>query len=517
MRGWISEVAQRAKLGRPLDDALRRAFDRLTQANPFPATLGRICPHPCEEGCSRASFDGAVAVHDLERFIGDWALAERLPLAAPACPPQPESIGVIGAGPAGLSFAWQLLRRGYEVTVYEKESRAGGMFDHGIPEYRLPGEILESELQRLFDAGVGFRANCGIAEGRSLEAVLAAHEAVFVGIGAGEGAKLEIEGEDGPGVMTGAEWLARSSRGEPVPTGTPVIVVGGGNTAMDAARSARRFGALVTVLYRRTRDEMPAISSEVAAAAGEGVGFQFLCAPVRVLRNAAGAVERLVVQHMRPGEPDASGRRSVSPIAGAFEELPCRTLVAAVSQSSDWRGLQALRDALKATEDGAPRHIWCGGDAVRPGIAAQALAQGRSAAEAVHAQLRGLAPPPLPDRVAAISVKSQLYEHRQRALPVERSAADRLSQARLEQYATLGTDEFLQEAARCFSCGACFGCENCHVFCNAGGFHRLASPRPGFYFSFDPSACEGCRKCIDLCPCGHLVDGGQPPARIHSR
>ncbi|MBI2316164.1 MAG: FAD-dependent oxidoreductase, partial [Betaproteobacteria bacterium] len=228
VRGWIALVAQRGKLGLSEREAMTRAWAMVSAVNPFPATLGRICPHPCEDACSRSAKDGAVAVNALERFLGDWGLEQRLRLPRlEKKNAQPESIGVIGAGPAGLSFAYQMARRGYRVTVYEKEKKPGGMLYHGIPQYRLPEHVLEAEIMRILDLGVDLKLEVAVGRDLAVPQLRAWHNVVFLGIGAGKGIKLDIPQENGPAVWTGTEYLAKINRGEALALGNEVVIVGG--------------------------------------------------------------------------------------------------------------------------------------------------------------------------------------------------------------------------------------------------------------------------------------------------
>lgn len=509
VRGWIALIAQRRKLGLSDAQALLAAWHRLTAVNPFPATLGRICPHPCEAECNRGDHGGSVAINAIERFLGDWALAEGCQLRPPIAGPQPESIGVIGAGPAGLSFAYQMARRGYRVTVYEKQAKAGGMLYYGIPEYRLPERVLDAEIARLQALTIDLRLNCPVGHGLPLEQVRAAHAILFLGIGAGRGLKLGIPDEDGAGCYSGAEYLGCLNRGQAISFGGPVVVVGGGNTAMDAARSARRTGVAVVVLYRRTRAEIPAIASEVDHALAEGVRILFLTAPVAVLRDT-GLVRGIRVQRMQLGEPDGSGRRSPIPIPGSTYDLPCRAVISAVSQQTDWEGLDDLRDGMNRATSPLARpladDVCVGGDLLGPGIAGAAIAQGRLAAEAAHARLRGLAIPEVkPIGSDVIDIKPDHYDAIARAQIPATPVALRLAHPDTEVHETMGADVFFAEASRCYSCGSCFGCEQCFMFCNPGGYTRRRRPQPGAYFELDLTACEGCRKCVELCPCGFLT------------
>jgi len=205
VRGWIAIIAQRRNLGLSRREAYTRAWEMIAAVNPFPATLGRICPHPCESGCNRGGKDGPVAVNALERFLGDWALENNVSLPRLENTVQPESIGVIGAGPAGISFAYQMARRGYRVVIYEKQDKPGGMLYYGIPQYRLPEDVLEAEIMRVLDLGVELRLGAMIAGDVDLQRVRQAHDAVFLGIGASKGVKLGVPGEDGPNAFTGVE------------------------------------------------------------------------------------------------------------------------------------------------------------------------------------------------------------------------------------------------------------------------------------------------------------------------
>lgn len=509
-RGWISVVAQRRQLGLSDHEAYRRAWNLLSAVNPFPATLGRICPHPCEDGCSRAGKDGAVAVNAMERFLGDWALEHRLPLQRLAdAGTRPEHVGVIGAGPAGLSFACQMARRGYRATVYEKAERAGGMLYYGIPEYRLPEGVIESEILRILDLGVDLRLRTAVGRDVTLPELRARHGVVFLAIGAGRGLRLGIPGEDGPGTWTGTEFLSRLNCAQPIALGSRVVVVGGGNTAIDAARAARRSGAQVTLMYRRTRDEMPAIAAEVDEAIAEGVDLRLLVAPVEIVRDG-GVVRSVVIERTELAGPDESGRRRVVPVAGSAHQVATDSVIAAVSQQPDWEGLGEVApngNWLSAGDRGEfADGVWTGGDVLGPGVAALAIRQGREAAEAVHAGLTGMpiAASPQPTAVAPEAVKAVSYDARQRAAGA-RSPVDQWRQRPdAEVHSTMSEAEFLSEASRCFSCGLCFGCERCFMFCNAGAFTRLEQVAPGAYYALSTDACEACAKCIDLCPCGFL-------------
>jgi NADPH-dependent glutamate synthase beta subunit-like oxidoreductase len=509
VRGWIALIAQREKLGLSDADAYTRAWNLVAAVNPFPATLGRICPHPCEAGCNRRDKDGAVSINAMERFLGDWGLNRELALPLAESDKRGESVGVIGAGPAGLSFAYQMARRGYRVTVYEKQERPGGMLYFGIPQYRLPEAVLEAEIGRILDLGVDLRLNTAIGRDITVQQLRDLHDAVFLGIGAGGGLNLGIPGEDGTGVWTGTDYLSQLNRGNAPELGAHVVVVGGGNTAMDAARAARRTGAQVTVLYRRTRKEMPAIETEIDDALAEGVEIAYLAAPVAIGRES-GRVQSVRVQKMELGEPDNSGRRKPVPVSGSEYDIAASAMVAAVSQEPDWEGLHELRNGkiwIHAGSNGAVEHgLWAGGDALGLGIAGLAIAQGRQAAEAVHAQWRELSTQSMSNSAVAAtaSAKPDYYPAMPRSNSPYRIVTARLAQPDMEVQQTMSERAFLDEVSRCFSCGSCFGCEQCYMFCNAGGFSKLQQVAPGQYFSLSLDCCESCGKCIEMCPCGYL-------------
>jgi len=509
IRGWIGIIAQRRKTGLSLEEAYTKAWQLIADVNPFPSVLGRVCPHPCQEMCHRGSKDGAVEVRALERFIGDKGLEMGLPLQRLGRGSTLASIGVIGAGPAGLSCAYQLARRGHHVTVYDKAPLGGGMLRYGIPDYRLPPAVLDAEIDRILAMGVELWVNTAVGVDIPVETVYERHQAVFVGIGAQIGRPLGIPGEDGPGVWGGTDYLRAVNEGRPFDIGKRVVVVGGGNTAVDACRTARRGGADVTLLYRRTREEMPAYEDEIDAMQGEGVHVEFLGKPLEIQRNGRG-VTGLMVQPMMLGEPDASGRRKPLPLIGERFQLAADTVIVAVSQAPDWWRLEAIHPHggwIDAGEDGSvSENVWVGGDVQGPGFASLAITHGRVAAEGMHARLNGLeAPPPrgLQDGDSP-SPKADFYMPRQApktlCLPPEEALAD----PGAEVAATLGEEEFLREVESCFSCGQCFGCGHCWMYCSSNGFAPLSAIRPGEYFALDLDMCESCGKCVDVCPCGFL-------------
>ena len=509
IRGWIATINQSEAQELSREDACTLAWNRLVSTNPFPATMGRICPAPCETRCNRNFKDGAVGIHALERYIGDWALRNRLALPLIDVNPQHESIGVIGAGPAGLSFAFQMARRGYPVTIYEAAPEPGGMLRYGIPEYRLPKNVRDGEIRRILDLGVDLRLDTRVGREVTLAGLYTRHSRLFLGIGAQQGRSLRIPGEEGPGVWTGVDYLNQVISGRNLTVGDRVVVIGGGNSAINAARVTRRTGAAVFLLYRRTREEMPANEREIEDALQEDINIEYLASPREILRDGS-SIRAIIVQKMQLAKPDKSGRRRPVPIPGGEYELPVDSVIAAISQEPAWEDLRGLRprgiwmecDATGRVDE----QMWAGGDVLGLGIASRAIAQGRQAAEVMHAQLRGLGTI-APHKGLAITADQIRLDYYGEQSPVKQPTSppeEWLNEPDREICQTIPEDQFQQEITRCFSCGLCFGCQRCWMYCNPSSYTRLQETGPGAYFSLDLDSCEGCGKCIEICPCGFL-------------
>jgi NADPH-dependent glutamate synthase beta subunit-like oxidoreductase/Pyruvate/2-oxoacid:ferredoxin oxidoreductase delta subunit len=503
VRGWITTIAQAESYDRTNEQALRLAWQKITDFNPFPAICGRVCPYPCESACNRKDKDGAVAINALERFVGDFGITNGLKLVRLSAEERGEKIAIIGSGPAGLSCAYQLSRRGYPVTVFEAFDQPGGMLRYGIPKYRLPREILDAEINRIADLGAELK--CGFVVGKdiSLEQLRQDYRAIFVGIGAHKGLKLGVPGDDAGNVFTGAEFLNRANSGEALQVGGKVAVIGGGDTAIDAARVCRRLGANVTILYRRTRDEMPAIAKEIDGALEEGVAFEFLVAPIEVFQEN-GTARGLKCIRMELGEPDSSGRPRPMPIAGSEFEIEASTIVAAVRQEPEFDRITELRENpkwLNTDEWGATGKagIYAGGDDLELVLVATAINQGRLAAQAIDAHLRseGLAKPvALPEATKVIADwHMEANRHERQRLPVEKRDMNAEIEGGLED------GEVIEEALRCMSCGMCMDCESCWTYCTNNCFVRLPK---GEHYSIKMDLCNGCKKCAEGCPTGYL-------------
>jgi formate dehydrogenase major subunit len=458
--GFVYEIASRQD-----EHAMRRIYERLA----LPGSLGRVCPRLCEQSCRRCDFDGAgLAIGALHRFATDRNDAAEEPYAPAADPPTGKRVAIVGAGPAGLSAAFYLLQRGHACTLFDARPRAGGMLRYGIPEYRLPKAPLDMEIAGVERLGAAFEMSRRWGSDFTLAELRRDFDAVFLGVGAQLSSSLRCEGEEL--ALSGLDFLRGLAEGRPAEVGRRAIVIGGGNTAMDAARSARRLGAAVQVLYRRTRREMPCLMEEVEGAEAEGVEVRFLTAPVRIERLGNGHAQRLVCQRMQLGEPDASGRRRPVPVPGSEEAIDCDSVIAAVGQSVD-REL-AEREGLEVGDRGIRadpitlatrvRGVFAGGDAVLGAdLAVRAVAAGRIAATSIDqylsgatvtgpAELTAIAMRPVDDEERAVIFRS-IEQAARVATPM--LEPERRLGGFAEIDAGLSEEQARRESLRCLSCG----------------------------------------------------------------
>ena len=509
IRGVLTSIAQGEKNGRPREELFNEAFYTIAAKNPLPAVCGRVCPHPCETACNRNAVDEPASINSVERFIGDWGLQKDLPLLKTEEDAKEEKIAVVGSGPAGLAAAYHLAKRGYPVTIFEAFPNAGGMLRYGIPAYRLPREVIDAEVQRILDLGVELKTNVFVGRDVAMDDLHKEYKAVFVAIGAHSGRLLRLENEDKENVWTGTKFLRLANEGQVSGIGNKVLVIGGGDTAIDAARVARRLGSEeVTIVYRRTRTEMPAIEEESVGAEEEGITLHFLAAPSE-LQVEGDKVVRMVCQQMELGEPDDSGRRRPVPIEGDTFTLECDTIVAAISQEPDFEGLENLRegrDWVKVDETGATKEadVYAGGDVLDLGLVTIALAQGRIAADTIHCKLRGLDPAEHVEMPLIKSEKMQLafYEKNERAKNEEIPPEQRFADPDAEIKSGLTEEQLMNEAGRCLSCGMCFNCGTCWSFCQDSAIVKPLDPTEPYKFKLE--FCKGCDKCAEQCPCGYI-------------
>ena len=468
----------------------QEALELIKKENPFPAVCGRICNKACEAACTRNIVDSSVAIDDIKKFIAEKDLdAEHryVPkLLNQIGRPYTEKIAVIGAGPAGMSCAYYLAVKGYPVTVFEKEKELGGMLTLGIPSFRLDKAVVKAEIDILKELGVEFKTGVEVGKDVTLDALRAeGSKAFYLGIGASKGSAIGCKGEELAGVYTGIDFLRAVNLGEKPELGKHVAVIGGGNVAIDVARSAARLGAeSVTVVYRRSEDEMPAAEDEVAEAKAEGVKFMFLAAPAEILGE--GKAEQLKLELMELGEADAKGRRK--PVGtGKFETIPATAVISAIGQKIDLGGIADFKTEKNGTvivdkqsyQTSIP-DVFAGGDVVTgPKFAIDAIAAGKEASISIHryvhpGQTQNLGRDnrdykALDTSTVAVSIGSFDTAPRQKA--PEAPSAEALKTFR-DLRGTLSEEQMKKEAARCLGCGCavidedlCIGCGVCTTKC----------------------------------------------------
>ena len=509
IRDILMIVSRAEDMGKSYDQAFEEAWDLLIETNPMPAVTERVCPHPCELECNRKEKEGPVNIHNFQRYVADFGLEKKLAPKKLTEEKKAEKIAIIGAGPAGLACAYHLARRGYPVTIFEAFPKAGGMLRYGIPDYRLPPAVLDAEIQRIVDMGVELKLNTAVGKDVSYEDLKKDYRAVFMGIGAHVGLQMKVDGEDAENVMTGTDFLHRINSDESVDVGNKVVVIGGGNTAIDAARVARRLGAEATILYRRTRKEMPAIEEEIKGAEEEGVKIELLAAPIEIY-TSNGKATGMKCQKMELGEPDASGRARPVPIEGETFDLEFTSLITAVSQAPEFEGFDELhegRDWIKIDDKGKTKieNVFSGGDNINLGLVVDAIFQGRKAAEAIHEVVTGEAPAEKFKGLEIIKHDKMMlsfYKEANRSEVKELPAEERLKNLKTEIAATISQEEAIAEAKRCMSCGICFGCDNCWSFCQDNAVIKpFVKGEP---YKYKMEFCNGCKKCAENCPCGYI-------------
>ena len=587
VRGWLSIARGLDKPPRPDMKWQEYAFSRMVEANPFPAIMGRVCPAPCEDGCNRNEVEDFVGINSIEQYVGDWAIANKLRLP-PAGPDTGKRVAIIGSGPAGLAAAYFLRRKGHAVTVFEARELLGGMMRYGIPGYRTPREVLDAEIGRIVDMGVEVRANTKVGVDVSLAELERDFDAVFVGLGAQSGSPLTIPGSDAPNCISGIAFLTAFNDGRLKHASPRVLVIGGGDTAMDVAAVARRLGHVththekdrpeyvvlgrtahdvasvakrqgsdVTVVYRRPIEKMPAAKQEIEHVLQEGVKIRGSLVPVEVIRGPDGRAT-----HLRVAEVDWTGGK-MTVREGSEHDLPCDLIVAAIGQAGDFTGMEDLdngKGLMSADKlfrwTGRPG-LFVGGDVVRPHLLTTAIGHASIAVESIEhyfagsnlekrpkvdvhhyrllneLQQRGLAPEEYEhvevrgtdgghfavhnyeDRSATQIIPHEdlflgHFEHVPRYLRHERHIGDESVLGDFsERIVGLTEEEAIKEADRCMSCGMCFECDNCMIYCPQRAIDRAPKKERaiGRYVVTDYGKCVGCHICADVCPCGYIQMG----------
>lgn len=534
---------------------------------PLPSSIGRVCPHPCEKQCRRQFVDEPISIAFLKSFAADMDMASATPYVPSVEPDTGKKVAVVGGGPAGLTAAYFLRRQGHSVTVLDAMPKMGGMLRYGIPEYRLPKSLLDKEIKQIADLGVTMRNNVKIGEDTTVEALRAEYDAVVLAAGAWNSSKMRVEGEEHPAVVGGIDFLRTVALGEPMAIGKTVAIVGGGNTAMDACRTAVRLGAEnVYVIYRRTRDEMPAEDVEIVEAEEEGVQFKYLTSPI-AFKDADGKVSA-TLQKMQLGAPDASGRRRPEPVEGETEELTLDTVIMAIGQYPNLTGFECVEvtkrntvcadeETFRTSLDG----VFAVGDMTNKGasIAIAAIGEAQKAAVIIDRYLHGEAArykkPYFVEREIPLEFFKK-FEKKPRAKMPQLSAEARKTNFN-EVSLGFAEEAAKKEAQRCLECGChdyfecklisyanqydvkperfqgekhhrneenvnsliarntdkCILCGLCVRVCeeamgktNLGllgrGFHTIVSPE--YSLPLEKSSCMFCGQCVTVCPTGAL-------------
>lgn len=589
IRGYLNIVRgiEKPPAGMPWQEY---AWRRLTEANPLPSVMGRVCPAPCESGCNRNEVEDFVGINSVEHFLGEYAIANKLQFRKPE-KQTGKTVAVIGGGPAGLSAAYQLARKGHAVTIFDERAELGGMMRYGIPGFRTPRPVLDAEIQRILDLGVTARMGTRIGTDITMEQIRAEFDAVFLGLGAQAGRPLPVEGSDAPNVVTATAFLKAFNDGRMRHVGKRVVVVGGGDTSIDVATVARRLGHIekvnesdrpenaiagvvahdvaavsarqgadVTLTSIFAIDKMQASRHEVEHALAEGIAIRGGYAPVAVIRDASGRATALRV--IRCEAKIAGGRLEIKNIEGTEEDLEADLIVSAIGQAVDFTGLESLNNgkggigADKNYQVQGQPGLFVGGDVVRPHLLTTAIGHGAIAADGID---RFLAGEPLDKRpkidVHTWDLKRKLVEKGLTLSEVHEpirgtdasTAAIHNFDNRSDRYVipheelflghfpytarhkrkivTLTAEQALNnfeervlplteaeaqaEAKRCMSCGLCFECDNCVVYCPQTAVFKVPKSKAttGRYVDTDYSKCVGCHICKDVCPTGYIQMG----------
>ena len=493
----------------------KEAVEIIRKDMPFPAICGRVCFSPCEDACARTNVDQAVAIRALKRLVADIEREQGRVKAEPIPKTKNEKIAIIGAGPAGLTAAYELAKLGYPVTVFERMLEPGGMMRYCIPEFRLEKFVVANEIAYIQDIGVEIKTGVEFGKDVTLESLRKeGYKAIFISIGTQQGMKLKVPGEDLEGVINAVDFLRAVALGKHIDVGEKVAVIGGGNTAIDAARTAKKLGAKeVMILYRRSRAEMPALPHEVAEAERDGVKIYFLVSPKQII-GENGKVKAVECLRMRLGEPDASGRRRPIPISFSEHKYYVNTVIPALGQVAEASCIptelldkEARTPRIKVDpvtmETGIPG-VFAGGDiATGPASIIEAVGAGKRAAVSIHLYLTGQDLRKGREDIEETTwVKNWGYlkkKERRYEPPLEKP---RLSLEEVREYLEKTKKKAMFEAFRCLACGPCAECLANLDLCEADKA------------VVDENLCVGCNVCVVVCPFGAIKKDENEIARV---
>ena len=595
IRGYLAIVRGTEKPpvgadGKPVMPWQEYAWRRLTEANPFPSVMGRVCPAPCESGCNRNEVEDHVGINSVEHFLGEYAIANNLKFVKPPVASSGKSVAILGGGPAGLSCAYQLALKGHDVTIFDEHEFLGGMMRYGIPGFRTPRDVLDAEIQRILDVGVKTRMKTRVGTDIPLEQIRKEFDAVFLGMGAQAGRALPIADSDAPNVVTATAFLKAFNDGRLQHVGKRVVVVGGGDTSIDVATVARRLGhikhakptdaeaaiaghlahdvatisakegAEVTLTSVFNIDKMQANKHEIEQALAEGINIHGSLMPVGIVRDANGRATALRVQKCEA--KIAGGKLDIKPIEGSEYDIEADLIVSAIGQAVDFTGLEEFNNGKGAVSTdrnyivSGQQGVFAGGDIIRPHLLTTAVGHGSIAADGIHNYLLGRDLEKRPkidahqfDLIRKMAEKgldpkeahepmrgtysSNIAVHNfddrsdRYIIPHDKLFLGHFSYVarNVRDVITLDKDSALDnfqdrlgvldeklavaEAKRCMSCGMCFECDNCVVYCPQTAVYRVkkGESTTGRYVATDYNKCIGCHICADVCPTGYIQMG----------
>ncbi|WP_455211835.1 NAD(P)-binding protein [Kaarinaea lacus] len=499
----------------------QQAWRHIVDVNPLPATTGRVCPHFCESACNRGFYDEAIAIHAVERYLGDEALKQQWALPSHNSTQMKERIAVVGAGPAGLSCAYQLIRLGYGVTLFDAMPNAGGTLQSALPEYRLPRDVLNAEVERILAGGITFEPNKRLGRDLSLAELQNDYQAIFLGPGNQKSRPWAVDGVVPRDLHQALDLLKEWTTVGTVPVQKSAAVVGAGNTAVDIARILRRCGVPEVHLVAHKaipapgvpdEDAMDATLREIQQAMEEGV----IIHEHRGIRRLILRGERVVgieLVHMKK-LPDVQGRLQRVAFEGTETVLKVEHVIPAIGQIVDAQGMESIvndKGVIEVEPSFRALHqqnIFAGGDAVGAGTVTAAVGHGRYAATAIDAYLRGNSPVAqsghADDFIAYDGINIHYYEKASRPAEPTLEVSDRTDLQ--EVVKTLAATDISHEAQRCFSCGNCLACDNCWTLCpDSAVLKTQESASDGSHYVFDYTYCKGCGLCANECPCGYIA------------